>query len=124
MKKIISLVLSVVMIFTIGSVSFGVDAFAEEAAPETNITSQIPEEVLEVAPIFANSLMQTLGYLNFSNFRLPTSSDDFVDMLLKFLYGIVDVLIDVILKSINLVVPSIDFADKDFFLFLLAIFSS
>ncbi|MBQ5592486.1 MAG: hypothetical protein IIU80_06025 [Clostridia bacterium] len=114
MKKIISLILSVVMIFTIGSVAFSVDAFAEETtAPENSITSQIPEEVMELAPIFTGSLMQTLGYLNFSNFRLPTSSDDFVDMLLKFLYGIVDVLIDVILKAINLVVPSIDFADKD-----------
>ncbi len=114
MKKIISLILSIVMIFTIGSVSFGVDAYAEEAAaPETGITSQIPEEVMEIAPIIADSLMQTLGNLNFSNFRLPTSSDDFVDMLLKFLYGIVDVLIDVILKSINAVVPSVDFEDKD-----------
>lgn len=116
MKKIVSLILSVVMIFTIGSVAFSVDAFAEEApAPETSITDQIPEEVMELAPIFTGSLMQTLGYLNFSNFRLPTSSDDFVDMLLKFLYGIVDVLIDVILKTINLVVPSVDFEDKDAF---------
>ena len=46
MKKIISLILSVVMIFTIGSVAFSVDAFAEETtAPENSITSQIPEEV-------------------------------------------------------------------------------
>ncbi len=114
MKKIISLILSVVMVFTIGSVSFGVDAFAQETQkPVTDITTQISGEAGEIAPIVAGSVMQTLGYLNFSNFRLPTSTEDFTDMLLKFLYGIVDVLIDVVLKAINSVVPSIDFADKE-----------
>lgn len=114
MKKIISLILSVVMVFTIGSVSFGVDAFAEETTTsEVSITDQIPSEVMEIAPILVESVKQSLSYLNFSNFRLPASTDDFTDMLLKFLYGIVDVLIDVVLKAINLVVPSVNFADKD-----------
>lgn len=113
MKKIISLILSIVMVFTIGSVSFGVDAFAEETtAPETNISTEITQGLEVIAPI-ASSLMESLEYLNFSNFRLPKSTEDFTDMLLKFLYGIVDVLIDVVLKAINTVIPSVDFADKD-----------
>ncbi|MBQ8575575.1 MAG: hypothetical protein IJ447_05975 [Clostridia bacterium] len=113
MKKIISLILSVVMIFTIGSVSFGVDAFAEEtAAPETDITTEVIEGLDTVAP-FVAYFAQSLENIDLPNFPFPSSVDQFTDMLLKTLYGIVDLLIDVVLKSINAVIPSVDFEHKD-----------
>ncbi len=79
MKKIISLILSVVMLFTIGTVGLSVNAFAEE----------------RTAAVEAQS------------------AENFEDMLLKGLYKVADKLIDVILKAINAVIPSVDFEAKE-----------
>ncbi len=84
MKKIISLILSVVMVFTVGTVGFGVNAFAEADSAKA-----------QVADIEAQS------------------TEDFGDMLLKALYKLADKLIDVILKAINSVIPSVDFESKE-----------
>ncbi len=109
MKKIISLILSVVMVFSIGSVCFNVNAFAEEEAPVAPVTPEISVD----SEFIMNELSFWIGSLGFESMKFPSDADEFTDMLLKFLYGIVDKLIDVVLKAINLVVPSIDFPDKE-----------
>ncbi len=84
MKKIISLILSVVLVFSMGTVGFSVNAFAEPATAQTmSIDAQ--------------------------------SAEDFGDVLLKALYKLADKLIDVILKAINSVIPSVDFTAKEDF---------
>lgn len=109
MKKIISLILSVVMVFSIGSVCFNVNAFAEAEAPEAPVTPEISVD----SEFIMDELSFWIGSLGFESMKFPSDADEFTDMLLKFLYGIVDKLIDVLLKAINLVVPSIDFPDKE-----------
>ncbi len=84
MKKIISLILSVAMVFTIGTVGFGVNASAEAST----------------------ATVQTFGVD-------AQSTEDFGDTILKVLYKLVDKLIDVILKAINSIIPSIDFESKE-----------
>lgn len=111
MKKIISLILSVVMVFSIGSVVFNVNAFAESEAP---VVPETPEVNVNVdTGAIMDELSFWVGSLGFESMKFPSSAEQFTDMLLKFLYGIVDKLIDVVLKAINSVVPSVDFADKD-----------
>lgn len=109
MKKIISLILSAVMVFSIGSVCFNVNAFAEAEAPEAPV---IPEISVD-SEFIMDEFDYWIGSLGFDSMKFPSDADEFTDMLLKFLYGIVDKLIDVLLKAINLVVPSIDFPDKE-----------
>lgn len=109
MKKIISLILSVVMVFSIGSVCFNVNAFAEAEATEAPVTPEISVD----SEFIMDELSFWIGSLGFESMKFPSDADEFTDMLLKFLYGIVDKLIDVLLKAINLVVPSIDFPDKE-----------
>ena len=109
MKKIISLILSVVMVFSIGSVCFNVNAFAEAEAPEVSVTPEISVD----SELVMDELGFWIGSLGLDSMKFPSDGDEFTDMLLKFLYGIVDKLIDVILKAINFVVPSIDFPDKE-----------
>lgn len=109
MKKIISLILSVVMVFSIGSVCFNVNAFAEAEAPEAPV---IPEISVD-SEFIMDEFDYWIGSLGFDSMKFPSDVDEFTDMLLKFLYGIVDKLIDVVLKAINMVVPSVDFPDKE-----------
>lgn len=109
MKKIISLILSAVMVFSIGSVCFNVNAFAEAEAPEAPVMPEISVDSEFIMDEFAF----WIGSLGLDSMKFPSDADEFTDMLLKFLYGIVDKLIDVLLKAINLVVPSIDFPDKE-----------
>lgn len=109
MKKIISLILSAVMVFSIGSVCFNVNAFAEAEAPEAPV---IPEISVD-SEFIMDEFDYWIGSLGLDSMKFPSDADEFTDMLLKFLYGIVDKLIDVLLKAINLVVPSIDFPDKE-----------
>lgn len=109
MKKLISLILSAVMVFSIGSVCFNVNAFAEAEAPGAPV---IPEISVD-SEFIMDEFDYWIGSLGFDSMKFPSDADEFTDMLLKFLYGIVDKLIDVLLKAINLVVPSIDFPDKE-----------
>ena len=109
MKKLISLILSAVMVFSIGSVCFNVNAFAEAEAPEAPVMPEISVDSEFIMDEFAF----WIGSLGLDSMKFPSDADEFTDMLLKFLYGIVDKLIDVLLKAINLVVPSIDFPDKE-----------
>lgn len=109
MKKLISLILSAVMVFSIGSVCFNVNAFAEAEAPEAPVMPEISVD----SEFIMDEFDYWIGSLGFDSMKFPSDADEFTDMLLKFLYGIVDKLIDVLLKAINLVVPSIDFPDKE-----------
>ncbi len=109
MKKIISLVLSIAMILSVCSVAFSVDAFAEESEPEVNVAQA--DNLDEYA--FFEGVSDILGSVNLGSIKIPQSTDEFGDMLVKYLYGVVDVLIDVIVKAINSVIPSVDFEDKD-----------
>ncbi len=111
MKKIISLILSVVMVFSIGTAAFSVNAFAETEAPETIVTPEVNINIDKDA--LMDELSFWAGSFGFESMKFPTSTEQFTDMLLKFLYGIVDKLIDVVLKAINSVVPSVNFPDKD-----------
>ena len=45
MKKIISLILSVVMVFSVGTAAFGVDAFAETENTETIVMPELPQDI-------------------------------------------------------------------------------
>ncbi len=105
MKKIISIIMSVVMVFTIGAVSFSTEAFATET--ESAQSTVVNEEAL------INAFADTVGDLNLDSLRIPTSWDDLGDMLLKVLYSLADKLIDIIVSTINYVIPSVNFDTVD-----------
>ncbi len=109
MKKIISLILSVAMVFSIGSVAFGVNAFAEDDAQATPVTQEVSFD----ANTFYQGVEDAIDSVDFGSIKFPQSADELGDMLLKYLYGVVDVLIDVIVGAINSVIPSVDFEAKD-----------
>lgn len=95
MKKAISLLLSIVMVFTVFSVAFSSNAFAADT------------KTIE-------SASQTIT-LDLSDIKFPSSWDELGTMLVKSLYKLADQIIDSLLKSINQKIPSIQFDQKESF---------
>lgn len=95
MKKALSLILSIVMMFSVFSVAFSSNAVAADT------------ETIETQS-------QTLT-LNLSDIKIPSSWDEFTGMLVKSLYSLADQIIDALLTAINQKIPSIQFEAKDAF---------
>lgn len=102
MKKIISLILSVVMVLSVCTVSLTTAAFAVD-------TSVTVEEAQ------GEAILAEVACADFGTSAISTSGKSLGDVLLKLLYGVADTLIDCIVGAINSVTPSVDFADKDSF---------
>lgn len=97
MKKVISLLLSVVMVFTVFSVALTSSAMAADTAEVT---------VSESAAVMS---------IDLGGLKIPTSWDELGNMLLKSLYNVADQLIDVILKGLNKKIPAVQFEKKENF---------
>ena len=97
MKKVISLLLSVVMVFTVFSVALTSSVMAADTA---EVTASESAAVMSI----------DLGGL-----KIPTSWDELGNVLLKSLYNVADQLIDVILKGLNKKIPSVQFEKKENF---------
>ena len=97
MKKVISLLLSVVMVFTVFSVALTSSAMAADTAEAT---------VSESAAVMS---------IDLGGLKIPTSWDELGNVLLKSLYNVADQLIDVILKGLNKKIPAVQFEKKENF---------
>ena len=97
MKKVISLILSVVMVFTVFSVALASNAFAADEIAETSVVSTA-----------------TTG-IDLSGIKIPSSWDELGNMLLKSLYKVADQIIDALVKGINKKIPSVKFEQKENF---------
>ncbi|MBP9989557.1 MAG: hypothetical protein KBT46_08690, partial [Ruminococcus sp.] len=109
MKKLISIVLSVIMTLSVFTVAFSANSFAADVPEQTQsvATQALNEETL--TSIFAKAT----ELIDLKDIYIPTSWDDLGNVILKMLYGVVDVLIDVIVKSINSVIPSVKFEKEE-----------
>lgn len=94
MKKIISLLLCVVMVFTVFSVALTSSALAVETA--------------------ANESVAVTSF-DFGSIKVPTSWDELGNMMLKSLYKLADRIIDALVKGLNSSVPSHKFEQKENF---------
>ena len=97
MKKVISLILSVVMVFTVFSVALTSNVMAADTAEAT---------VSESAAVMS---------IDLGGLKIPTSWNELGNMLLKSLYNVADQLIDVILKGLNKKIPAVQFEKKENF---------
>ncbi len=103
MKKVLAILLCAVMLFT----CTGVASFAQGEENNDAVitdTTQATSSAIDLSPI-----IRQLKNINFS------SSDAFGNSMLKAVYGVVDVLIDVIVGAINSIAPSKDFIQKDIY---------
>lgn len=107
MKKIISVLLSIVMAFSVATVAFSATSFAADEQVTTSAPALISTE--KAVEFFA----KTVQSIDFSEIYIPTSWEDFGNMLVKMLYGILDKLVNAIVKGINSVVPSVQFEDSE-----------
>lgn len=94
MKKVISLLLSVVMVFTVFSVALTSSAFAADTAASESVAATS---------------------IDFGGIKLPTSWDELGGMMLKSLYKLADQIIDALVKGINKNIPSVKFEQKENF---------
>lgn len=94
MKKVISLILSVVMVFTVFSVALSSSAFAADTATNESIA---------------------VTSIDVSGIKIPSSWDELGNMLLKSLYKVADQIIDALVKGINKNIPSVKFEKKENF---------
>ena len=94
MKKVISLLLSIVMVFTVFSVALTSSAFAADTMTNDNVA---------------------VTSVDFGGIKLPTSWDELGGMMLKSLYKLADKIIDALVKSINRNIPSVKFEQKENF---------
>lgn len=94
MKKIISLLLSIVMVFTIFSVALTSSAFAADTVADSSavVTS-----------------------IDLGSIKIPKSWDDLGNMLLKSLYNVADQIINALVKGINKNISSVKFEKKENF---------
>ena len=94
MKKVISLLLSIVMVFTVFSVALTSSAFAADTMTNDNVA---------------------VTSVDFGGIKIPTSWDELGGMMLKSLYNLADKIIDALVKSINRNIPSVKFEQKENF---------
>ena len=94
MKKVISLLLSVVMVFTVFGVALTSSAFAADTAASESVA---------------------VTSIDFGGIKLPTSWDELGGMMLKSLYKLADQIIDALVKGINKNIPSVKFEQKENF---------
>ena len=94
MKKVISLLLSVVMVFTVFSVALTSSAFAADTAASESVA---------------------VTSIDLGGIKLPTSWDELGGMMLKSLYKLADQIIDALVKGINKNIPSVKFEQKENF---------
>lgn len=94
MKKVISLLISVVMVFTVFSVALTSSAFAADTAASESVA---------------------VTSIDFGGIKLPTSWDELGGMMLKSLYKLADQIIDALVKGINKNIPSVKFEQKENF---------
>ena len=94
MKKVISLLLSIVMVFTVFSVALTSSAFAADTMTNDNVA---------------------VTSVDFGGIKIPTSWDELGGMMLKSLYKLADKIIDALVKSINRNIPSVKFEQKENF---------
>lgn len=94
MKKVISLLLSVVMVFTVFSVALTSSAFAADTAASESVA---------------------VTSIDFGGIKLPTSWDELGGMMLKSLYKLANQIIDALVKGINKNIPSVKFEQKENF---------
>ncbi len=94
MKKVISLLLSIVMVFTVFSVALTSSAFAADTKTNDNVA---------------------VTSVDFGGIKIPTSWDELGGMMLKSLYNLADKIIDALVKSINRNIPSVKFEQKENF---------
>lgn len=94
MKKVISLLLSVVMVFTVFSVALTSSAFAADTTASESVA---------------------VTSIDFGGIKIPTSWDELGGMMLKSLYKLADQIIDALVKGINKNIPSVKFEQKENF---------
>ncbi len=94
MKKVISLLLSIVMVFTVFSVALTSSAFAADTKTNDNVA---------------------VTSVDFGGIKIPTSWDELGGMMLKSLYNLADKIIVALVKSINRNIPSVKFEQKENF---------
>lgn len=94
MKKVISLLLSVVMVFTVFSVALTSSAFAADTAASESVA---------------------VTSIDFGGIKIPTFWDELGGMMLKSLYKLADQIIDALVKGINKNIPSVKFEQKENF---------
>ncbi len=94
MKKVISLLLCIVMTFTVFSVALTSNAFAADNAANESVA---------------------VTSIDFSSIKIPKSWDELGGMMLKSLYNLADQIIDALVKGINKNISSIKFEKKENF---------
>lgn len=94
MKKVISLLLCVVMVFTVFSVALTSSALAVETATDESVA---------------------VTSFDFGSIKIPTSWDELGNMMLKSLYKLADQIIDALVKGLNKSIPSYKFEQKENF---------
>ncbi len=94
MKKVISLLLCIVMTFTVFSVALTSNAFAADSAANESVA---------------------VTSIDFSSIKIPKSWDELSGMMLKSLYNLADQIINALVKGINKNIPSIKFEKKENF---------
>lgn len=114
MKKIISLILSVIMILSVGTVALTSNAFAADTqSSSTELTEYSDKQIEAITEDFAANVDANAFSLDLGSVKIPTSWDELTQVLIKILYNLADKIIDTLLKSINSVIPSVDFDNKD-----------
>lgn len=94
MKKVISLLLSIVMVFTVFSVALTSNTFAADTVNNDTVA---------------------VTSVDLSGIKIPTSWEELSGMLVKSLYNLADKIIDVLVKNINKNISSVKFEQKENF---------
>lgn len=94
MKKVISLLLSIVMVFTVFSVALTSNVFAADTVANDTVA---------------------VTSVDLGGIKIPTSWDELSGMLIKSLYNLADKIIDVLVKNINKNISSVKFEQKENF---------